>query len=610
MKYLPSVFLIFILHLSCLQPTSGQENYVDSLKNWLKSNPRVDSQYILTLHRISYRTSESDIKTSFHYYEQVIKLSNELNFTYGKALAQINLGILLSESANYESSNDAYFKAIEYADIAKAPRLTSISLNNIGENFKLLKDFNRCREYTLKAININRKLKAWRGVAINYEMLHQCDLQESDYKNSKVYLDSGYRYAVLSQDDNIICLYKIGYGKLAALDGDTLRAEKYLDEAMRLAVREKELRNEFYVYLAKAQYLKYPERQKRLQILDSAYQIARESDYLNGIGLTAQILSNFYDMEKNKDSSLKYFHIYRQSFDTIFSENNKRNVIIKEFDWMIRQKEIENRHLLELSAIQKKEIGFKNVLIAAILALFIFSGVIAFFIYQNIRVSKRRQRVEFEKEILRVKMASLQSQMNPHFIFNSLNSIENFMMKNDRMAASQYLNKFASLVRTILDSSNSDMIPFVTDWKATQTYIELEQLRFNHKFRVISHVDPDLLESSFRVPPLMIQPYIENAIIHGIAPSERNELSLKISAFLRDGYIYYEVEDNGIGRALSKKYRSSNPNPHKSYGIELMQEKINIYSRQNNKEAAVQIEDLADAHGPAGTRITLKIKVN
>lgn len=610
MKHFILFLAITIVQLGFARASSGQERYLDSLKDWIRENPRIDSQYILTLHRISYRTSESDIKTSFHYYEQVMRFSNELNFKYGKALAHINLGILLSESANYESSNDSYFKAIDYADSANAPRLKSISLNNIGENFKLLKDYKRCREYTRKAVEINRGLGAYRGVAINFEMLFQCDFQEGLYKNSRVQLDSGHRYAVLAGDDNVLCLYKIGYGKLAALEGDLRAAERYLDEAMQLAVGQRHLRNEFYVYLAKAEYLKYPEREKRLQILDSAYQIAKESDYLNGVGQSAQLLSNFYDLEKNKDSSLKYFHIYRESFDTIFSENNKRNVIIKEFDWMIRQKEIENKHLVELASVQKKELGFKNILIMAILALFLFSGVIAFFVYQNIRVSKRRQIAEFEKEMLRVKMASLQSQMNPHFIFNSLNSIENFMMKNDRMAASRYLNKFASLVRTILDSSSTDSIPFETDWKATQTYIELEQLRFNHKFTVLSNVDIALLDKNFRVPPLMIQPYIENAIIHGIAPAESDNLCLKLSAYIRDGYIHYVVEDNGIGRQLSKEYRASNPNPHKSYGIELMQEKINIYSRQNNTDATVHIEDLFEDEKPVGTRVTLKIKVN
>lgn len=610
MKYIICFFAVISFQLVSGARTRGQERYVDSLIDWVNNNPTVDSQYILTLHRISYHTSESDIKTSFKYYEQVIMLSNELNFTYGKALGQINLGILLTESANFESSNDAYFKAIEFADQASASRLKAICLNNIAENFKQLKDYQKCREYTLKAIDINKDLKAWRGVAINYEMLFQCDLGDFLYKDARNNLDIGYPFSVLSKDNNIIGLYEIGYGKITALSGDMKGAEVFFGKAMDLAVKENNQRNKFYVFLARGKYLKYSGDKVLLSDLDSAYAIAKSLGYLNGIGQAAQLLSDLYDRVHKKDSSLKYFHIYRTSFDNMFSENNKRNVIIKEFDWMIRQKEIENRHLEQLASIQKKELGIKNILIVAILAMFILSGAIAFFIYQNIRVSRKKQKAEFEKELLRVRMISLQSQMNPHFIFNSLNSIENFVMHNDKLAASEYLNKFASLVRIILESSKMDSIPFPTSLQAIQNYVELERLRFNNKFEVTYDIDPELFNREYRVPSLIIQPYVENAIIHGLAPSEKKYLHLKLNVFIEDGYITYVVEDNGIGRELSKKYQKENLSHHKSMGIRLTQEKMNIYRLQNNTSTDVQIIDLYENDEAVGTRIVLRLKIN
>jgi tetratricopeptide (TPR) repeat protein len=111
--------------------------------NWVKTHPKIDSQYILTLHRISFRYSEKDINKSFEYYEKVSNLSDSLNYTYGKSLSQINLGLLLFTSANYDASNSAYFRAIEYAESSGAQRLKAVSLNNIGEIFRALKDLNK-----------------------------------------------------------------------------------------------------------------------------------------------------------------------------------------------------------------------------------------------------------------------------------------------------------------------------------------------------------------------------------------------------------------------------------------------------------------------------------
>lgn len=603
-----SVALLLVCMLSASQ-ILAQESYLDSLKNWIKNNPKVDSLYIVTLHRISYRTSESDIKTSFEYYEKVTRLSNEMDFTYGKSLAQINLGILLSNSANYDASNEAYFKAIAYAREANAPRLISISLNNIGENFRSLKDWQRCREYTLQAIEINRQIQAWRGVAINYELLQQCDLSENRIHDAKRHLDSGFRFAVLSKDSYIMSLYFLGYGKAEALEGDMEKSKYYFARAMEQASVENDMRNKFYVYQARAKYLSDISTDQKIQNLDSAYSIATHTGFLEGVGQAAEALSDLYSHNGNKDSSMRYFQVYREAYDSIFSENNKRNVVIKEFDWMIKQKAIENHHLQEIATIQKKDIRIKNVLLAALGVLLILSCIIAFFVYKNIKVAKNRQRSEFESRMLKVKMASLQAQMNPHFIFNSLNSIENFVMQNDKLAASEYLNKFASLVRSILDSSSADAIPFAADLKATQTYIELERLRFNNKFDVFTEIDPELLNLEYTVPPLIVQPYIENSIIHGLAPSEKPGLYLKIKAFIQDECIYYIVEDNGIGRDQARKYRAANPSYHKSVGMKLTEEKIDIYSKQNNIATDIQILDLYENDTPTGTRITLTIRI-
>jgi anti-sigma regulatory factor (Ser/Thr protein kinase) len=577
--------------------------------NWVKTHPKIDSQYILTLHRISFRYSEKDINKSFEYYEKVSNLSDSLNYTYGKSLSQINLGLLLFTSANYDASNSAYFRAIEYAEASGAQRLKAVSLNNIGENFRALKDFNKCRQYTRQAVEINKQLQAWRGVATNYELLQQCDLKEHLYNDAKKNLQEGLPYALKSNDSYTLSLYYIGFGKYSAVHNQKDSAIYYFSKALELANQQNDLRNKYQIYIAKAEFLKENSPGDKLKLLQSAYNLAKQTGYMEGIGHSAELLSTFYDQKRKKDSAAKYFHIYRSAYDSIFSENNRRNVVIKEADWMIKRKEIENKHLEELAQIQERDIVFKNALLLASVILLLLVTATAFFIYKIFQSKKKREEAALKQKITETKMESLRSQMNPHFIFNSLNSIENFMMRNERRTASEYLNKFSELIRIMLDSSRTDLVPFLKSMEAIKLYVELERLRFNNKFTFQLKVDPELSNNDYTVPPLLIQAYVENAILHGLSQSEAESLELSISATLENEYITYTIEDNGIGREQSAKYKQHNKPFHKSLGSQLTQERIDIFNLQHNAESGVVITDLYNNNNePCGTRVRLKIK--
>ncbi|MEP7106684.1 MAG: histidine kinase, partial [Ferruginibacter sp.] len=417
--------IIFIVVISCSTVNIfAQNNLIDSLVQWISQHPKIDSQYIVTLHRVSYRSSENDVKKSFSYYEKVAALSDSLHFIYGKCLAEINLGILLSNSASYEASNTAYFKAIDYAEQSDALRLKAVSLNNIGENFKVLKDYDKCRQYTKEAIVINTKLTAWRGVAINYELLHECDLEEKMYTNAKESLEAGMPFAIRANESYILSQFNTGFGKLQAINHRPDSAEYFFSIALQQAKAQNDLRNQYQVYLAQAKYLTAISPAEKINILHEALNIAKKTIYPEGQAKAALELSNVYDQLKNKDSSLYYYRIHRLAFDTLFSEHNKRNTIIRESEWKIKRKEIENQHLKELATIQEKEINIKNALLLALAICFGLIVGMAFFINKSIQAKKKRTESAFKQQIAETQMQALQSQMNPHFIFNSLNAIQ------------------------------------------------------------------------------------------------------------------------------------------------------------------------------------------
>ena len=598
-------YLVIFVFINCLLPElSAQNKIVDSMVNWLSKTNKIDSQYILTLHRISYRQSEKDIKQSFAYYEKVSYYSDSINFLYGKSLAQINLGILLNISGNFDASNKAYFTAIEYAESCGALRLKAVSLNNIGENFLTLRDFEKSRQYTREAISINTKLEAWRGVAINYEQLQKCDLDEQLYNNAKANLLRGMPFALLSNDSYVLSQFYVGFGKLNAIKNQIDSAVFYFTKAIDEARLQSDLKNEYNVYLAQVQFLKILTPDEKLVLLKKASKIAIQTGYLEGVADAAQQMSIVYDGLKNKDSSLAYYRIYRNTADSLFSEKNKRNVIIRESEWMIKRKEIENVHLKELAVIQSEDLAIKNFLLLALVILLIFTVAFAIGFYKSRENKKKRTETALKQQILETEIAALMAQMNPHFIFNCISSIDGLIQGDEKYNATRYLNKFAKLIRNVLDSSKSPTIEFAKDTETLQLYIDLEQLRSENKYSTQLHISAEMLNSDYQVPPLVIQPFVENAIHHGLRNRQDNNGLLTIDILREEDTICYTITDNGIGRTASAKSSKHN---HQSYGIKMSTDRIKMFNLETTP--SVVIEDLFENGQATGTRVTVKLKI-
>jgi ligand-binding sensor domain-containing protein len=238
----------------------------------------------------------------------------------------------------------------------------------------------------------------------------------------------------------------------------------------------------------------------------------------------------------------------------------------------------------------------------------LFTTLLAIVLY-NLRIKNIKSKAAVKQKIAEVKMQSLRAQMNPHFIFNSLNSIENFIMRNEKRLASDYLNKFSQLVRSILDSSLNEMVPLAKDMEALKWYVELEQLRFNNKFSYKEITDKSLLQGDYSVPSLLIQPYVENAILHGLANSDKDGLLLSVEVLLQENQLKYIISDNGVGRAKAAEYNRQNKPNHKSVGLEITEDRINLFN--NTNKSTVVIADILDTNGKiAGTKVEVTLNIN
>lgn len=226
---------------------------------------------------------------------------------------------------------------------------------------------------------------------------------------------------------------------------------------------------------------------------------------------------------------------------------------------------------------------------------------------QNIH---RKQKEEFDKkvEIAKVELKALRAQMNPHFVFNSLNSIQHYILNSNTTEAARYLNKFAKLIRTILNNSEKAMVTINEDVESLRLYLELEQMRFDGKFEYSILVDPSVDGDYDEIPPMLMQPYIENAILHGLNPKPEKG-HLKIDILTKDKYIVCRITDDGIGRESSGEIKRTQPGQqHKSLGMKITSERVRILNDIHKSDLSVSVTDLKDKEGKScGTMVELFI---
>lgn len=234
---------------------------------------------------------------------------------------------------------------------------------------------------------------------------------------------------------------------------------------------------------------------------------------------------------------------------------------------------------------------------------------LAYWLFRR-RIKVIRRQTALRERMAELEMRALRAQMNPHFIFNCLNSINRYIVKSDNATASLYLTRFAKLIRLILDNSNTKKVMLSNELEALKLYIEMERIRFDNKFDYRIIVDEGVHTDSIGVPSLIIQPYVENAIWHGLLHKESSgSLWVKIR-MLDENTLECVIEDNGVGREKSAEFRSKSATGKKSLGMKLTEDRIAVLNQYAQTNASVEIVDLEDASRmAAGTRVIVVIPV-
>jgi sensor histidine kinase YesM len=457
-----------------------------------------------------------------------------------------------------------------------------------------------------------------------YQNLGDLYFKRQDYKTAIQFYTEAKKNAINA--DNLISysfaasLAYLDLGSVSLASGFIENSRLYFDSAERIRQQKKlrisyplgNLEIDFYYY---RYFLATGNKKLAMKSLLAALHEARKSVVIPLVLKYTSELNAFLLQCGDSLQALRYLVQYQILQDSVKKMNTQARIASFEIEQQQQDKEKEIEQLKVQKATQRN-----YYLFAGILLLLIVSGVISRILYKRKR-DQEQLTTGFQKQLAEAETKALRAQMNPHFIFNSLNSINSFVMDQKHEIASDYLIKFSKLIRLILDNSRSETISLEKELETLKLYVILEAARFDNRFKCVYKVAEDVDTTSIKIPPMLLQPFVENAIWHGLMHKEGEgniiiEISMKNeqlsdaseqSTDNSEQFLRITITDDGIGREKAAELKSKSAT-HKSHGLKVTSQRIEMMNRLNSTGAKVEVVDLHDEFGNAtGTRVELII---
>ncbi|MGJ8591754.1 MAG: tetratricopeptide repeat-containing sensor histidine kinase [Aquaticitalea sp.] len=519
------------------------------------------------------------------------------------------IGVVYRRMDIIKPALDYHKKALDIAAKVEEPSKTikasiAVSQNSMGNIYLTLKQFDLAIAEFEKSLIIEKELKNRLGLAINYQNLGyadeakgQLDLALKNYKRS---LD--YNNQIDSEVGRVICYNSIG--QVYIKQKKYSDAKIIIEEGLKKAIN---INDQFYI---SSSYINLGWTQMEMKSYKSAEEnlkiglnIAQNYSLKSAIAEASYKLSELYNITGDYKLAMSYYKNAIELDKTIFNERNMQYVsdIIIQYENEAKNKEIKalaSENQIMNSKLERNQ----KIFWFTILGLLIIAGLVIAF--------NRNQQLKQEKQILTLEQDMLRSQMNPHFIFNSLNSIKLYIINNEKENAVYYLNKFSKLIRKILIASTEKEMSLDDELDTMKLYMNIENIRFSNEIDFQIEVDKSINTANIRVPSLILQPFLENALWHGLSSKENNkEILLSVTKPSED-FISISITDNGVGRKESARINDNKILKRKSVGIAITKARLANFSKSFTNDYKINIEDLYDTSGIAvGTKVVVNIPI-
>ncbi|GGF10176.1 tetratricopeptide repeat-containing sensor histidine kinase [Flavobacterium limi] len=633
--------IVFFLSIFSWSTSYAQNIQVDSLKKVVK-NTKIDTLKADQYNRIADLYKEIDPDSTFYYAQKAMTISLKKEYHFGLATAYLNKGnasvifgdytnalklfknaqsefetalrkeihqkriksglaraycssgVVYSEQSNHTSALKNYEKGLRLYQQIDEQTGISKALNNIGILYKSQQKYPKALQYLKEAYKI-QLATGEQNAPMTLTNIGVIYFELGEYKNAIHYYNKAKRG--FAKNEN-----KRGFALLNNYLGDYYKEQKNFDLANEcyqksLALYE-EIQNKFGASLALYNIGLLLQEQKKynegIRYATKSLEYAQEIGVLDQTFHSEELLSELYQSTNNPEAALLHYKNFIIARDSINNQEMTKKFAEAEMNYEYKKKEA------LLSEKHKREIQFVIFSILGALLLIVLGLVI----YNRMQVKRQ---LTLKKDLAEYEQKALHLQMNPHFVFNCLSSISSFIVQNGTDSALKYLSKFSKLMRLTLEYSKGSLIPIDKEIESLQNYLELEQLRFDNKFEFEINSSENV-EFNVGLPPLLIQPFVENAILHGLVPKE-GKGKINVDFDVQNEQLICTITDDGIGLSESKLLKENSVTAHQSMALDITKKRLKIMESITSKSAKIEILDLNTNSQKTGTKAILYLPV-
>lgn len=549
-------------------------------------------------------------------YEKALKIFTDINDSLGMWMCKNNIAVSLQEVGDLDDGVQFQMDAIALAKATGNRKNLAISLGNLANTQTDLKDYEGGLASLEEALAINKSLNRMKGLAQCYNGMASIFTELEEYDSSYHYHKMALELSLRNGQEKDIArsLMNLASAHLAGSRLDS--AQHYLDRSKPMLAKLNNVSFQVFWYDVYGRLLKLRKQYSQaIETYQKGLDLATQADLKHQGNWIRLEIARTYRAQGDHETAFDSIYVYaeKQALITQFNSIQQMQNLKKQFAAQAKVDSMERAqvmHQLEQDKI-KAELGKSRsdlilVVVGATLLIFV---LVALFIISRYRT--RQLKLKDESERLDLEHRLLRSQMDPHFLYNSMNAVQQYIGENDTFSAEVYLSRFAQLMRANLNHTRQEQISLDEEIEALENYLQLEQVRFKHKFdyqiEVGTEVDPEMTS----IPPMLIQPHIENAILHGVRNNTSlGKITLRISE--HSDQLTVEIEDNGRGRKAAGSQKPKNPETkHRSVAMKIITERLERLNRQLGSRAFQQeIIDLYTDNGSAkGTLVRLKYQI-
>ncbi|PCI98819.1 MAG: hypothetical protein COB15_05135 [Flavobacteriales bacterium] len=612
-KNLQLKFILTIILLSYTTAFSQGER-LDSLQLKVESYNIRDTIRVNLIIDYAGLTINDRLKENIPLLNEGLEISEELNFKRGTGfLLNIYSSLYLAES-DLEKALEYSLKSYKIFEELNETQSLLLVNTNLSRIYHIQKKYKKSLEIQENSIELIKDNTDTPAKARYYFYAAKAADNLLELKKAENYYLEAKRIAQVSNFEMGIAISNGSLGHLYTKMENYTKALPLLNSSLNFALKNNIKSNEGATYKILAEcYLGLNDYTKAIDYNNKAITIFKELNKLQVLDDIYGTQSNSYEALGNYKEANRYIKLKFQMSDSIFSKKNAEIIeelqVKHETDKFQTEKELAEK---ETKLAQNENEKNKNYLIGAIIISLLL--VISFvFLFQRAKARKKaelielelsetKKRLEVEKQYIASELKAIKSQMNPHFIFNALNSIQDLVLKGDVEKSYTYIASFASMVRRTLNFSDKDFIEFEEEVKLLNVYLELEKLRFKKDFKY-SILTNDI--EDIEIPPMIVQPFIENALKHGLL-HKSGEKRLTVEFTLTDTFTCI-ITDNGIGRDEAQKIKDRQTKSHKSFSVDATKNRFEMMKSTYDQDLGIDYHDLKEDGESIGTKVVINM---